>query len=469
MSNNRSVTLFQDEANQAVPQVSTKFHALMNSGVGTDLGEGIRNSFAIVSIKGGRFRLKYKGNEQMLLDYSNPSYPAPIPFIDVVIVKANPFLNKQFYKGQFVEGSNSPPDCFSLDGKVPSPSVQRPEHNVCALCPQNQFGSKITEEGKKQKACRDTKKLAVVPLVDLRNQAMGGAMLFRVPPSGLKDLSVMADALKARGYPYNGIAVRIGFDMTVSHPKPTFQALRPLSDGEADVVIEMFSSDSVAAVLADNDDIVLPPEDEAPIPASAQFIQPTPVASPATAQAAAQPRPAPRPQAPAPTPPPAARPAPAQPQAVPQAAPNPFSAQPQVAVGQVAIQPFRPGVPASAPPATAFTAPVGQAQPTTLQLAPEDIGELELDPATEIINRHLPQAAQPAAPVNPFAPPPGAAVQQQPAAAPRQRRKPVTPVASPATVAAPAEVEQPETMPSGGALQEDIDNILSGLGSYGSK
>jgi hypothetical protein len=76
----------------------------------------------------------------------------------------------------------------------------------------------------------------------------------------------MADQLKARGYPYNSVAVRIGFDMSASHPKPTFQAIRPLTDDEADAVLEMFSSDSVSAVLADNDIVVDAPATRAEQP-----------------------------------------------------------------------------------------------------------------------------------------------------------------------------------------------------------
>jgi hypothetical protein len=250
MSNQQQVTLFQQETNGGP---STKFGALVAAGMANDLGEGIRNSYAIVSIKASKFRIKYKGAETALMSVDQNGQQVPMSYIDVVIVKANPFLNKQFYAGKYAEGSNSKPDCYSLDGKVPSAQVERPQFSNCAMCPKNQFGSMIGDNGAKQKACRDTKKLAVVPLADLRNEALGGPMLFRVPPSSLKDLSTMADAMKARGYPYNSVAVRIGFDMEASHPKPTFKAVRPLTDIEADIVLELFNGDGVASVLADND------------------------------------------------------------------------------------------------------------------------------------------------------------------------------------------------------------------------
>lgn len=458
MSSNTSVTLFAQETGAGL---STRFQPLVKAGIGQDLGDGIRNSYGIVSIKGGRWRVKYKGQETVLMDYSNPKFPQgyPVPSIDVVIVKANGYLNKQYYKGKFTEGSTAPPDCFSLDGKVPSSQVQIPIHPNCMMCPMNQFGSAITDDGKKQKACRDTKKLAVVPLVDLRNAGMGGAMLFRVPPSSLKDLSVLSDQLKGRGYPYNGVAIQLAFDTTVSHPKVTFQALRPLTDDEADVVIELFNSDGVEAVLADNSDLT-------PAEASQHAAQ----TAATTAAAAVQPVQAPQgaaAQAAMYTPPP-----PYQPGA---------SIPPQV--GAVAIQPFVGRDPNAAPPPppTAFQAPV-QASPTSLQLQPDTDEEDDEDDdsaTNDIIQRNLPPVqtatpaatAAPAAPSNPFAPPPSAAgATTAPAPAPRRKRQAaVAPVGQPAGAAAPAAQPAPAAAPEqppviSGQLDEDITNILNGLG-----
>lgn len=251
---NQNMTLFQHDTGQGPSQ---KFGALTAAGLGTELGEGIRSSYAILSIKASRWRIKYKGVETPIQAFNQQTQRnEPVPTLEMVIVKANGFLNKQFYEGKYVEGSNSPPTCYSLDGKVPSAAVAKPVFSNCALCPKNQWGSLIGDNGVKQKACRDTKKLAVVPLGNIRNGELGGAMLFRVPPSALKDLSSLADAMKARGYPYNSVAVRFGFDLDASHPKPTFQGIRPLTDEEADLVLEMYESDSVAAVLADNDVVV---------------------------------------------------------------------------------------------------------------------------------------------------------------------------------------------------------------------
>ena len=241
----QQVTLFQNETGATV---SAEYKALVASGaLGDDLGEGLRGGgFAVISKKGSKWRIKYKGEETLITNADGD----PAPSLEAVIIKANPFVNKQYYKGKWVEGSTTPPDCFSLDGKTPSNQVENPQHNNCAGCPMNVWGSKINEAGKKVKACADTKKLAIVPLADIKNVAFNGPMLYRVTSSELGDLGTFADQMKSRGFPYNSVAVRFGFDPNVSHPKATFKAIRPLTDAEAQQVLELYQSDSVARVLS---------------------------------------------------------------------------------------------------------------------------------------------------------------------------------------------------------------------------
>ncbi len=373
---NSAMTLFQFE-NGAGPA-----RALVAAQMDNALGEGIRSSYAIMSIKAGRFRVKYKGQEH-LVQKLNPDTGQlePVSSIEVVIVKANPFLNKQYYIGKYQEGSNSLPDCYSLDGKVPSPQIQKPVHSNCTMCPKNQWGSMVSDTGVKQKACSDRKKLAIVPLQDLRNESMGGPMLFRVPPSALKDLSTLSDAMKARGYPYNAVAVRIGFDMEASHPKPTFSAIRPLTDPEGEVVYELYQGDGVAAVLSDND-VVL---DVGPVPVQKKDVgafEQEPVVPVGTQV----------PQAPVYKAPPPAAPAQTFVPAAPVEAPTQFvaaqPAPPPPGMHGAAVQPFVPGqapsnpfaappqaqAPVAAPKARKAKVEVPLAQPVMVEPTPEPSG-----------------------------------------------------------------------------------------------
>ena len=435
MSNNSQMTLFQHETSAGPAR------SLVAAAIDASLGEGIRSSYAILSIKASRWRIKYKKNETPLQAMNqHTGRVEPIPSLEMVIVKANGFLNKQYYKGKYVEGSNSPPDCYSLDGKVPSASVKAPVHSNCAMCPMNQFGSLIGDNGVKQKACRDTKKLAVVPLADLRNESWGGPMLFRVPPSALGDLSKLADALKARGFPYNAVAVRFSFDLDASHPKPIFNAIRALTDEEAETVLELYNSDGTAAVLADNDIVVDHDKPKEAPQADPIFEQPTVAVGPAPVQQA----PAPQPQQ-----------APVQAQA-PSVQPIPPPVQPQVGATTLVsafappppppgmhgavVQPYTPN--AAPPPMSAFAPPPPAQAPVQQQAAPA--------PAPVV------QQA------NPFAAAAEAAGQQAPVAAKAPRKKtPPVQVPEPAPVAI-----EPNTAPPQGQLDDDVNNILAGLSAF---
>lgn len=285
-------------------QLSTRFagQELAN----TDLSDGVGSGFGVISIKASKFRIKYKGEEFPITDANGD----PVPSLECVIVKANPHITKQFYAQGYTEGAATAPDCYSLDGKKPDARVENPVSKSCATCPKNQFGSRVTEAGKKAKACSDTRRLVVVPLHDLHNENFGGPMLFRVPPSALKGLQEYADMLTRKGYPYNSVATRVSFDIDASHPLPRFKPIRPLSDDEADVVLELAGDDRTERILADFNTTAEaePKATDEEIP----FEQPKPVAAPAPKAAVAAP-PAP---APAPKPAPVAKPAAAKPAAV---------------------------------------------------------------------------------------------------------------------------------------------------------
>lgn len=435
MSNNSQVTLFQHETGAGPAR------SLVAASIDASLGEGIRSSYAILSIKASRWRIKYKKNETPLQAMNaHTNRVEPIPSLEMVIVKANGFLNKQYYKGKYVEGSTSPPDCYSLDGKVPNASVKAPVHSNCAMCPMNQFGSLIGDNGVKQKACRDTKKLAVVPLADLRNESWGGPMLFRVPPSALGDISKLADNLKARGFPYNAVAVRFSFDLDASHPKPIFNAIRALTDEEAETVLELYNSDGTAAVLADNDIVVEHDKQPKEAPQTdTLFEQPTVAVGPQPAQQA----PVAQPVQQAPAQPQAAAPAPPAPAPVAEAPTrlvSAFAPPPPPGGMTSVVQPYSPN--AAPPPMSSFAPPPPAQAPVQQQAAPA--------PAPVV------QQA------NPFAAAAEAAGQQAPVAAKAPRKKtPPVQVPEPTPVAI-----EPNTAPPQGQLDDDVNNILAGLSAF---
>lgn len=263
---NTQIALFQP----GQMQVSSVLHGLMSEQQQSELQQNVGASFAVVSIKGKTFGIKHAGQtKQMTVNYNGQLFAAP--YFDAVMIKANGHLSKTYYREGYAEGSDSQPDCWSEDGVTPlAPLEQRPidprtgQHCTdCRMCPMNAFGSKVTDNGSRGKACADTRKIVVVPvvptqpgaaagdpgLVDFDNAQYGGPMLLRVPAGSLRPLAEYSEQLQGMGFPYFGVVTRFSFDPTVAHPKLVMQAVRPLTDGEAQQLVKVRDSDKVKNIL----------------------------------------------------------------------------------------------------------------------------------------------------------------------------------------------------------------------------
>jgi len=248
-------------------QVSSRF---AQTPVQDDLSSGIQTSFGLIGYKGKVWSIRYRGDEQQLM---RDDGDGPRGSVEVVILKASGQISKIWYEHGYVEGSNSAPDCFSNNGVVPDPTSSKKQCDTCALCPHNQWGSRITPAGKQGKACSDSKRLAVVPAQDIENSAYGGPMLLRVPAASLQDVASYGQKMQQLGYPYYAVSTRIAFDPEESYPKFLFNAVRPLNDAEADLVLAMRDQHSVDRILSESEFATPTPAPAAPDLASA-FEQP---------------------------------------------------------------------------------------------------------------------------------------------------------------------------------------------------
>lgn len=377
-----------------------------------DLSAGITGGYGLIKYRGKVWSIQHNGNT---LNLMRPDGDGPRGTIEVVVLKANPNLSKTFYLQGWDENNNNPPDCASANGIVPDQGVPHKQSDVCATCPRNAWGS--APNGGKGKACGDHRRMAVVPMNDLRNEHFGGPLLLRCPAASLQDLATFESRYSQMGYPYFTMAIKIGFDATESYPKFTFAAIRPLNDVEGAVVLEMRNSPETARVIHEGTG---PAQATVAAPQQAAFLEAPPAnqmaqqvqVPPATAQ------PAPAPVAAAPV----AQPAPAPVGAGPSngsaggfgpAAPVPAS-QPAAAAPAAAQQPaasaggFGPAVgtgsdrPADRPavqPAPAAAQPaVAPAQTTRAQVEMTGFGAV----TPEVTQAAPVQAAQPAAaPVSP--------------------------------------------------------------------
>lgn len=254
-----------------------------------DLTSGVSAGFAALSFRGRAWRIRYKGDEYPITRRSEDGGEEEVSKLVAVILAANPVLTKTFYKDKYTPGTEEQPNCFSNDGVRPDPASPEPQASLCATCKWNQFGSRASDDGRKMKACSDARRLAVVPYPDMENEAFGGPMLLRVPPSALQDLARFSKLCRQKGVAYYGVVVHIGFDRDAEYPKPTFKPVAFVSDpAKAQRIRELRQEPIVSAILAEAGDTATPvPEGPKLEPA------PEPKPEPAKAKPKQEPEPEP--------------------------------------------------------------------------------------------------------------------------------------------------------------------------------
>ncbi len=232
------------------------------SALGESLGGGITGGaeFPRISIKASRFRIISDGVENVL----------DTPKLDVVIIGANSRLSKTWYEAAWnPDAEATAPDCYSLDGISPHPDSSKPQNDLCASCPQNAWGSRVTQNGTKVKACADAKRLAVVSA-----DAVDGPMyLLTVTPAALKGLNQYNKELAMRGIPPEIVRTSVTFDPSASYPKLSFGFGGFVDVDDQIKVDELFGKEIVGDITGDNG-IATPPA--ADVPTLAPPVEPVP-------------------------------------------------------------------------------------------------------------------------------------------------------------------------------------------------
>lgn len=271
------------QANFGAP--STVF-AKKNPAMFGDMAAGISSGFATVHYKGKVWRVRHQGKEVLWTGADGQ----PAMSVECVIVNAATAISKQYYESGFVEGGDTgAPTCWSVNGLTPSPSAAKKQHASCVSCPKNVFGSRISESGKEAKACQDRRRLAIIPVQMVAAGLTGpfnGPLLLQVPPTSLKDLAAYAKRAADLGFGYYGVVTRIGFDLNMAYPKLTFDAVRALTDDEAEAILEMAGSEYVQNMINGEGPQATQPEPAPQVEDKNSFFTAAP-AAPAPAPAAA--------------------------------------------------------------------------------------------------------------------------------------------------------------------------------------
>lgn len=115
-----------------------------------------------LSFRGKVFRIRKNGEEASI--GNGP--------LRVILVDAREPVSKAYYEKAYTPGETTPPRCYAEDGMHPRSGEEGkgPIAATCAQCPMNQWGSAMRNGvPTKGKACSDTKRLVVFPILDLPN------------------------------------------------------------------------------------------------------------------------------------------------------------------------------------------------------------------------------------------------------------------------------------------------------------
>lgn len=224
-----------------IPLDSANLPAVIDPSLMEEFSTGQKRGFPVISIKGKVFSVSRNGTKEML---KAPGTNGPATTLNVVIVRSTAGLSKTYYTKKYVEGSVEKPDCYSHDGVAPAADAQQPQSKSCATCVHNQWGSRITEDGKKAKSCSDVKRLAIAPLGDIED-----AMMLRIPAMSLRAWDDYVSGLKRRGLAPTLVATELSFDYTVAYPALTFKAVGVLPPEAQAQVKAARESDTVLAIV----------------------------------------------------------------------------------------------------------------------------------------------------------------------------------------------------------------------------
>lgn len=186
-----------------------------------------------ISIRGSVWRMIVDGKEVAQSDARA---------IKVVIVGMSETVGRVHYEGQYEEGKEAAPICWSADGKTPDMRSAKLQASSCDECPKNIGGSGQGDS----KACRYIRNLAVVMANDMGGDiyklSLPATSLFGAAEGKKMPLDAYRRFLKGHGIPLDCVVTEMRFDTDSSTPKVIFSAVQPLEEDEFRICQERAST-----------------------------------------------------------------------------------------------------------------------------------------------------------------------------------------------------------------------------------
>lgn len=223
-----------------------------------------RSTIDQLSYRGKVWRRIVGGEETVMTKRDSDGETVPMQVVSVIVLDHNKGRSRAYYKGNYEEGKNAAPDCYSGDGVTPDADVKEPCAATCATCPHSVKGSKITESGKQTTACSPFKRIAIVPAG--KAAASHAPLLLRLAQTSVWDKDnaeneaqnwfawdQYLDFLRARGAKHTAAVVtKVKFDPRTAYPKLLFSAGSWASAEEAAAAKQRLSADAevIAKILS---------------------------------------------------------------------------------------------------------------------------------------------------------------------------------------------------------------------------
>jgi len=251
-----------------------------------DAIQGISTGFPpSIRIKGSKFRIVDGNGEETVLKATDL---AENEYLPIVVLAAKAGLYKTFYAAAYDPNQTEAvaPDCFSMDGITPDPSVAKPVCGTCAGCPNNAFGSGRNQAGQptKGKACSDNKILAVA--------YKGLVYQFKIPPASLKNFGVYVKNLTTRGVPLGNVMTYVGFDDNADYSVFQFRVGGWIPENAMERFMDLAQSQEVQDIIHPMGYNAAPVVAPKQVEQKAKAEEPPPAEKPAETAAAAEAPPA---------------------------------------------------------------------------------------------------------------------------------------------------------------------------------
>jgi len=225
--------------------------AQQEEGQSSLLGDLGGAGYTRLTFKGNRFRVIH-GEEETVLEENK---------LPVIMLDAFPKVSRIYYEGSYDGETKERPKCASADGEVPLPHIEEPQSDKCQMCPQNQKGSAISDDGGKRRACGFFKRACFLlvdypdlgPVVsDLKALSMFGESY---PDSGHLNLRAYADKLDKHRTKPEALITELSFDSNSSVPKILFRATSYVEEDFYFETIKPILDEAITAAMVDTTQI----------------------------------------------------------------------------------------------------------------------------------------------------------------------------------------------------------------------